>query len=125
MLLLISSAFAELVQQYTTQAIVDSGIKIIDIRTAQEWKEDGLLKGAIPITFFNDKGEYNVPLFLEELKKHVKDGEQFALICHTGSRTRILSDFFANKLGMRVIDLKGGMVYAKAKGIKAYPYLGK
>lgn len=125
MLLLVSSAFAELLQQYVTQDLIDSKIKIIDIRTPQEWKEDGILKGAIPITFFNEKGQYNVPLFLKELGKHVKKDEQFALICRSGSRTRIVSDFLANQLGMRVINLKGGMIYAKGKGIKVYPYIEK
>ena len=124
MLLLISSAFAELVTKYPTQEIIDSKIKIIDIRIPQEWKEDGMLKGAIPITFFNEKGQYDVPAFLAELGKHVKAGEQFALICHTGSRTKIIADFFANKLNLRVIDLKGGMVKAKSNGLKIYPYMG-
>jgi len=124
-LFFITTAYAEVINQYTTQAIIDSGIKIIDIRTKGEWKEDGLIKNSIPIEFFNEKGEYNVPLFMQELAEHVKADEKFALICHTGSRTRIVSEFLAKQFHMHVINLRGGIVYAKAKGIKLYPYKGK
>jgi len=124
-LLFITTAYAEVINQYISQDLINSGIKIIDIRTVAEWKEDGLIKNAIPIEFFNEKGEYNVPLFMEELGKHVKENEKFALICHTGSRTRIISKFLAKQFNMHVINLRGGTVYAKAKGIKFYPYKDK
>jgi len=120
-----TTAYAEVVNQYTSQALIDSGIKIIDIRTVGEWKEDGLIENSIPIEFFNEKGEYNVPLFMETLGKNVKQGEKFALICHTGSRTRIISQFLSKQFNMHVINLRGGTAYAKAKGIKFYPYKGK
>ena len=124
-LLFITTAYAEVINEYPSQALIDSGIKIIDIRTVGEWKEDGLVKGAIPIEFFNEKGEYNVPLFMETLAQHVKQGEKFALICHTGSRTRIVSQFLSKQFHMEVINLRGGTAYAKAKGITFYPYQGK
>ena len=124
-LLFITTAYAEVVNQYISQDLINSGIKIIDIRTVAEWKEDGLVKNAIPIEFFNEKGEYNVPQFMEELRKHVKENEKFALICHTGSRTRIISQFLSKQFNMDVINLRGGVAYAKAKGIKFYQYKGK
>ena len=124
-LLFLSSAYAEVINQYTNQALIDSGIKIIDIRTVGEWKEDGLVKNSIPIEFFNEKGEYNVPLFMKKLEETVKPGEKFALICHTGSRTRIISEFLAKQFHMQVINLRGGTAYAKSKGIKFYPYKGE
>jgi len=124
-LLFITSAYAEVINEYTTQQLIDSGIKIIDIRTVAEWKEDGLVKNSIPIEFFNDKGEYNVPVFIEKLAEHVKPNEKFALICHTGSRTRIVAQFLSKQFKMNVINLRGGTAYAKAKGIKLYPYKGQ
>jgi rhodanese-related sulfurtransferase len=124
-LLFITTAYAEVVNQYISQDLINSGIKIIDIRTVGEWKEDGLVENSIPIEFFNEKGEYNVPLFMETLGTHVKQGEKFALICHTGSRTRIISQFLSKQFNMQVVNLRGGTAYAKAKGFKFYPYKGK
>lgn len=125
LLLLICSVFAEVINEYPSQKHIDSKIKIIDIRTEPEWKETGLLPGAIPITFFDDKGNYDVPVFMAELNKHVKQGEKFAIICHTGSRTTILADFLAEYYHMSVINLRGGMYYAEGKHLKTVPYMGK
>jgi rhodanese-related sulfurtransferase len=124
MVICISSVFAEVTHQYPTKKLIDSKIKIIDIRTPAEWHDTGIIKDAITITFFDDRGRYNIPLFMEELQKHVTPTETFALICHTGSRTRILAEFLSQSYHMHVINLRGGMVYAEAKGIKPVQYLG-
>ncbi len=117
--------FAEVFNEYPSQHHIDSKIKIIDIRTKQEWQETGLIEGAIPITFFDDRGKYNIPVFMEELQKHVKPGEKFAIICHTGSRTSILADFLSQYYNMDVINLRGGMYYAEGKHLKFVPYKAK
>jgi rhodanese-related sulfurtransferase len=124
MVVCISSVFAEVMHKYLTKELLDSKMKIIDIRTPAEWHETGILKGSIPITFFDDRGRYNIPLFMQELQQHISATETFALICHTGSRTRILAEFLSQSYHMKVINLRGGMVYAEAKGIKPVQYLG-
>lgn len=116
---------AEVIHEYPSQSHIDSKIKIIDIRTEQEWKETGLLVGAIPITFFDDTGKYDIPLFMEELNKHVKKDEKFAIICHTGSRTAMLAKFLSDYYKMHVVNLHGGMYYAQGKHLKTVPYKGK
>lgn len=123
--LFISTAFAEVVNTYASQEILDSKIKIIDIRTPGEWRETGLLAGAVPITFFDERGGYNVPFFLEELTKHVKPGEPFALICHVGNRTAAIAGFLAENNKAKVINLLGGMDYAKKKGLRILAYKAK
>ena len=124
-LLFMSTLVAEVINQYPSQALIDSKITIIDIRTEPEWKETGLLKGAIPITFFDNRGRYDVPAFMDELQKHVKKGEKFAIICHTGSRTVLLAEFLSNYYHMTVINLRGGMYYAEGKRLKTIPYKKK
>jgi len=104
-----------------TPKIVDSGIKIIDIRTEPEWFQTGIIKGSIPITFFNERGGYDVEAFLNELNKHIKRGEEFALICRTGNRTTAVSDFLGRN-GYNVINLKGGIVSLLRQGYKLEPY---
>ncbi len=72
LLITISSAFAEVKNQYISQELLNSKVKIIDIRTPSEWAETGIVKGSIPITFFNEQGSYNIDEFLKELNKNVK-----------------------------------------------------
>jgi len=116
------SLFAELINEYPSQKLIDSKIPIVDIRTPGEWIETGLLKGAIPIMFFNENGGYDVREFLTILNQKVDTTKPFALICRTASRTQILSEFLSAKLNYKVINLIGGMVYAKGKGLPIEAY---
>jgi len=122
LLLCSSASFAEVINQYPTQALLDSKMKIIDIRTPGEWKDTGLLEGAIPITFFDERGKFDLIAFLGELRLHVNEGEEFALICHVGSRTEILSDFLSKTYNMKVINLLGGMAYAQTIKLPIHQY---
>ena len=114
--------FADLKHEYPTLELINSKIPIVDIRTPPEWHETGLVKGAIPIMFFNERGGYNVQAFLTELNKKVDTTKPFALICRTASRTNIVAEFLSSQLNYKVINLLGGMVYVKAKGLPVDGY---
>lgn len=121
-IILASSLFATLSNQYASQELLDKKTPIVDIRTPPEWVETGLLKGAIPIMFFNENGDYDINVWLKELNEKVDTTKPFALICRTGSRTTVLAPFLSQKLGYKVINIQGGMVYAKAARLKILPY---
>lgn len=121
--LLSMSLFAEVKNTYITQEILDSNLPIVDVRTPPEWRETGVLKGAIPIMFFNQQGNYDINAFLKELNAKVDTTKPFAIICHTGSRTSMIAPFLSKELGYKVVNLKGGMEYAtKGLKLKTYPY---
>jgi rhodanese-related sulfurtransferase len=124
-LLMSATLFAEYTRQPIDQPLVDSKIKIIDIRTPSEWKTTGLVKGSIPIMFFDEQGNYNVEAFLGKLNKVVKKGEKFALICNSGNRTQVVGTFLGKQQGYNVIDLAGGIQYAIGKKITLEPYKPK
>lgn len=122
-MLLSASLFAQLTSQYLTKDFLSKNIPIVDVRTPGEWRETGLLKGAIPIMFFNTKGKYDAKKFLTQLNKKVDTTKPFALICHTGSRTSIIAPWLSKEFKYNVINLKGGMEYAtKGLHIKTVPY---
>ena len=123
LLLLATSLFAELKNQWATKSFIKKDIKIIDIRTKAEWRETGIVDGSYTIVFFDEKGNYNVPKFLDELSKVVKKDEQFALICRTGSRTAMVSEFLSKDIGYSVINLKGGIVKLMQDGYKPVRYM--
>ena len=124
LLLLTVSLFAEVKNQYVDQKLLDSGIQIVDIRTPGEWKQTGLLKGSIPIMFFDERGNYNIPLFMDTLSRKVDTKKEFALICRTGSRTIPVSDFLSKKYGYHIINLQGGIMYGMGKNMPREPYKG-
>jgi rhodanese-related sulfurtransferase len=121
--MLTSSLFAELKHEYPTLKLLESKTPIVDIRTKGEWIETGLLKGSIPIMFFDEKGNFNIKAFLDELNKKVDTSKEFAIICRTASRTQVVGDFLARQLNYKVINLKGGIVYVKAKNLPMQKYI--
>ena len=115
------SLFAEVKTLNVTPALVNSHIKIIDIRTNSEWIQTGIVKNSIPITFFDSQGGYDVDKFMNQLSKHVNKNEEFALICRTGNRTTAVSDYLG-KIGYKVINLKGGIKSLMQQGYKLEKY---
>lgn len=89
--------------------LLKEGVKIYDIRRAEEWKETGVLAGSRKLTLFDKKGGQNskfIPTFMQEVKKD----DPVILICRTGSRTSMLSKFLAEKLQYKhVYNVKHGI----------------
>jgi len=121
-LLLSAMLMAELTQVWATPGFADKDIKIIDIRTPEEWIETGIVKDSYTIMFFDEKGDFNLESFLRQLNMAVKKDEQFALICRVGSRTGMVTEFLSDKLGYKVINLKGGIMKMIHEGYKTVPY---
>jgi len=122
LLLLSTWLFATVKNEEASQALLDSKIPIVDIRTPAEWRETGLLKGSIPIMFFDEKGNYDINDFLQKLNSAVDTKKPFAIICRTGSRTRILASFLSQKLNYDIINIKRGILYAKYLKLDILPY---
>jgi len=97
----------------TLIAMQKQGVPVIDIRTPQEWKDRGIIKGAKKIMFFTPKGGADVPNFMFELGHLVKDKNQpFIIYCAHANRTKELGKWLTNKLGFKkVFELKGGIEY--------------
>ena len=82
----------------------------VDIRTVGEWKETGILRGSIPIEFFNEQGQYSIPNFLAQLNAKVDTTKPFALICRTGSRTQMVATFLSDTYNYKVTNVTGGIM---------------
>ena len=122
LLLFISSLYSSIINEYPSLKLIEEKTPIVDIRTPGEWIETGILKNAIPLMFFDERGRYDVQGFLTKLNEKVDTTKPFALICRTGSRTKMLSMFLSKELGYQIINLEGGMMYAKGKNLPITPY---
>jgi len=121
-LLLLCSTLLATVEHIDATPSAIKGIKIIDIRTPSEWMQTGIVEGSHTIMFFDEQGGYDADTFLSALNKIVTKDEKFALICRTGSRTTMISQFLSEKLGYNVVNLKGGILSLMAQGYKPTPY---
>ena len=119
LLFLSSILFAKVTNIPATVSFVEEKkMKIIDIRTTGEWKQMGIIKDAYLITFFDEEYGYNTKKFLEELDKIIEKDEEFAIICNTASRTKLVSNFLGNKHNYNVVNLTGGMMQLFKEGFK-------
>ena len=124
MLVLAPFLHAEYTLEPYSKELLTKKVPIVDIRTVGEWKETGLVKGSIPIQFFNEQGQYDIPAFLKELNEKVDTSKEFALICRTGSRTQMVGVFLSDKLNYKVIDIKDGIMHAYKLHAPIVPYKG-
>ena len=123
-LILATSLFAELTNKPLDMKLIKSKIPIVDIRTPGEWIQTGIVEDSVLIMFFDERGQYNVEAFLKELNKKIDTKKQFALICRTGSRTKVVSSFLSQKLGYNVINIQGGISQAIRRGLPVERYQG-
>ncbi len=121
-ILLNSLLLSEVKDIVVSQAFLDKNIPIVDIRTPTEWKETGIIKGSATITFFDERGAYNAKEFIAKLNKAVDTQKEFAIICRTGSRTSMVSQFLSNDLKYHVINLQGGITHLIQNGYKPVAY---
>lgn len=125
-LIAISLAFAKFASVDDVKLIKmqKQGIVVIDIRTPQEWKERGIIKGAKTIEFFKADGSVDFVGFMKKFTKYVKNSKQpFILYCAHANRSKVVGKLF-DQLGVEnVYELKGGIEYGWIeKGRKTVKY---
>jgi len=81
------------------QQLIDAGVPLIDVRTAGEWQETGVIPGSRLMTFFDEEGKYDAPAWLQSLQPIARADQPVALICATGGRTKAISFFLSNQVG--------------------------
>lgn len=96
---------------------LENGAKVVDIRTPGEWAQTGVIKGSRMITFFDEKGGYNINAFMAAFSKAVPDKKSpVVIICRTGSRSVPVADLLA-RMGYE-------NVYNETRGIMEWAQMG-
>ena len=92
------------------ERLLERGVPVIDIRTPEEWRETGVIEGSHLLTFFDARGRYDTRAWLSELVSIANQRETFVLICDSGGRSGLVSEFLDAHLGFqRVHDAPGGI----------------
>lgn len=103
-------------------AFLAQDIPVIDIRTASEWRETGVIPQSHLITFYKEDQSYNEKEFLEALAAIVSKDDTFAILCRSGNRSMKVTHFLASQGYSHVINLSGGIQEAMKNGIQPIPY---
>nr|WP_255722162.1 FKBP-type peptidyl-prolyl cis-trans isomerase [Ectothiorhodospira lacustris] len=90
--------------------LIAAGVKVIDIRRPEEWRETGVLEGSYLITAFDANGRF-VRSFPRHLTRVVERDEPFVLICRVGNRTGVLARFMAEEAAYtQVMNVTDGIL---------------
>ena len=95
------------------QELLASGVPIVDIRTAPEWKQTGIVPGSHRLTFFDEQGRYDAAAWVDRFSKIAKPGDPVILICRSGNRTGTVGKFLDQQV-------KYAKVYNVRNGINAW-----
>lgn len=107
-----SSARAEIIDIDNAQlaSLSSSGVPVIDIRTAPEWEETGIVAGSRLLTYFDENGNADPVAWLEKVKGFAKPGDPVIVICRSGNRTKAVSQFLSQQAGyVKVYNVKYGI----------------
>ncbi|TXI04183.1 MAG: rhodanese-like domain-containing protein [Pseudorhodobacter sp.] len=101
-------AFAAHAEGFATEALSVEQMKangglIVDIRTAEEWAETGVIDGAKLHTFEGAQS------FIAALGPDLADGRDLILVCRSGRRTAAAAEALQGMIPNRITSVEGGM----------------
>jgi rhodanese-related sulfurtransferase len=87
-----------------------AGVPVIDIRTAGEWQETGVVPGSRLVTLFDANGRADASAWLKAVRAVAKPDEPVIVICRSGNRTVTASRLLAEEGGYRTVyNVKDGI----------------
>ena len=107
-----AQADVEHINNKKTGELLAEGIPLIDVRMKSEWEQTGIVEGSHLLTFFDEKGNYDIKKWVADLEKIAGKDKPFMLICAVGGRTGNISQFLDAKLGFeKVHNVEKGIVH--------------
>ncbi|MFT4606450.1 MAG: rhodanese-related sulfurtransferase, partial [Chitinophagales bacterium] len=104
---------AELVNIDNTelQKLLNEKTIIIDVRRAEEWAETGVIESSQLLTFFDGNGYFNAQKWQTEMSELSDSSSPVILICHSGSRSKVIGNWMVNTLGYQTVyNVKEGIL---------------
>ncbi len=118
--ILCSAVSAEL-QEVTTaelEKLVAKQVPVVDVRTPSEWRAGGIIANSHLLTFFDERGNYDMERWLAEFAKIAQHDEPVILICAVGNRSSMISRFLSERVGYQKIhNATRGIEHWKLSGL--------
>jgi rhodanese-related sulfurtransferase len=96
------------------QMVADKAL-VVDVRTAQEWQDTGVIAGAKLVTFAEPES------FLAAIKADLAPGQDLVLVCHSGRRSAAAAGALAGLIPNHIISVEGGMSRLISEGYQTVP----
>lgn len=94
----------------TLERLRAEGVPVVDIRTAPEWQQTGVVPGSHLLTFFDSRGEAEPEAWLARLQAIAKPGQPVVVICRSGNRSATVSRFLTENAGYtKVYNVEAGI----------------
>jgi len=86
------------------------GVKIVDVRRAEEWRQTGVVEGSKLVTAFNEQGQFDQS-FIKAFRDFASPEDEVILIGGTGSRSSVMAQALSDQIGYKkVFNVTGGIV---------------
>ena len=90
--------------------LIAKGINIIDVRTQNEWKSTGIIKGSILISLLDKKNKFIFENWYEDFNKKISKNESVIFVCALGVRSKFISNLVNKKKpDLKIYNLKKGI----------------
>jgi rhodanese-related sulfurtransferase len=76
--------------------LLKQGVTLVDVRTAGEWQQTGVIKGSQTITLFDEQGRADIQEWNRRLDKVAPPDKPVILICRSGNRTNAATQYLNN-----------------------------
>ena len=94
----------------------EQGVPVVDIRTPEEWRDTGVIKGARLMTY-SFSGGFDKAAWLKQVQQVAKPGEPVILICRSGRRSAAVADYLESQPGKgKIYNASGGVDGWKSEG---------
>lgn len=92
--------------------VADDSLLLVDIRSPEEWKQSGVVEGALLVTYSTPEA------FLAAVEPKLKPGQRIGLICRSGNRTSRAAQQLAPVFTGGIVDVQGGMNRVLGQGYR-------
>ena len=101
--------------------LIEKEIKIVDVRTQNEWKSAGIIKGSILISLLDKKNKFIFENWYEDFNKKISRNESVIFVCASGVRSKYISNLINKKKpDLKIYNLKKGINNWIRSGNKIY-----
>lgn len=100
-LLVAGTLHAEVIDIDTTELarLQAAGVAVVDVRTAPEWEQTGVVPGSHLLTFFDAHGAAEPDQWLRKLRAIAPPDQPVVVICRSGRRSSAVSRFLSGQAG--------------------------
>lgn len=84
------------------KALADAGVKVVDLRRADEWAATGVIADSHKITAFDRSGNF-LDGFAAAFRRIAGPDDKVVVVCQRGQRSALIANLFASRAGYRGI----------------------